>query len=70
MYQEFPGDSVSLGYNVVTDVAQVTAVARVWSLAWVLLHASGTAEKKQKQKQNKKPPPQTQQVANELDQRV
>ena len=42
-----PG-AVGLGSSVATAVGQVTAAARVLSLAWELPYAMGVAEKKKK----------------------
>ena len=44
--EEFPGGSAGLGSGIVIDVAQVTPVAVVQSLAWELLHAMGVAKRK------------------------
>lgn len=42
--REFPGGSGFWGSGTVAMVALVTAVARVWSLAWELSHAVGAAK--------------------------
>ena len=48
--KEFPDGSGGLGSGAITAVALVTALARIRSLAWELLHAQGEAKKKKKPK--------------------
>ena len=50
MLKEFPGGVAVKGSNIVTAVAQVTAVVQVQSLGWELLHALSTAKKKKKKR--------------------
>ena len=54
MLKEFPGGVAVKGSNIVTAVAQVTAVVQVQSLGWELLHALSTAKKKKKKRKEKK----------------